>query len=58
MLTLPSSVKIFVYSQPTDMRCGFNKLSMLTESFMQKDPLSGYLFVFLPLQKNLWVSVG
>ena len=46
MLTLPASVKIFVYSQPTDMRCGFNKLSMLTESFMQKDPLSGYLFVF------------
>jgi transposase len=46
MLSLPSSVKIFIYSQPTDMRCGFNKLSMLTESFMQKDPFSGYLFVF------------
>ena len=28
------------------MRCGFNKLSMLTESFMLKDPLSGHLFVF------------
>lgn len=46
MLTLPSSVKIFVYTQPTDMRCGFNKLSMLAESFMLKDPLSGHLFVF------------
>ena len=46
MLTLPSSVKIFVYTQPTDMRCGFNKLSMLTESFMLKDPFSGHLFVF------------
>jgi len=46
MLTLPSSVKIFIYSQPADMRSGFNKLSMLTESFMQKDPFSGHLFVF------------
>jgi len=46
MLTLPSSVKIFIYTQPTDMRCGFNKLTMLTESFMLKDPFSGHLFVF------------
>lgn len=46
MLTLPSSVKIFIYTQPTDMRSGFNKLTMLTENFMQKDPFSGYLFVF------------
>ena len=46
MLTLPPSVKIFIYTQPTDMRCGFNKLSMLTENFMRKDPFSGHLFVF------------
>jgi transposase len=46
MLTLPSSVKIFIYTQPTDMRCGFGKLSMLAESFMQNDPFSGHLFVF------------
>ena len=46
MLTLPSSVKIFIYTQPTDMRCGFNKLSMLTESFMRHDLFSGHLFVF------------
>jgi transposase len=46
MLTLPASVKIFIYTQPTDMRCGFGKLSMLAESFMQKDPFSGYLFVY------------
>ncbi len=46
MLTLPSSVKIFIYTQPADMRSGFNRLSMLTESFMLKDPFSGHLFVF------------
>jgi|SRR3989339_397834 len=46
MLTLPSSVKIFIYTQPADMRSGFNRLSMLSESFMCKDPFSGHLFVF------------
>jgi len=46
MLTLPPSVKIFIYTQPTDMRCGFNKLSMFAESVMCKDPFSGHLFVF------------
>jgi len=46
MLTLPCSVKIFIYTQPTDMRCGFNKLSMLAETFMRQDPFSGHLFVF------------
>jgi transposase len=46
MLTLPGSVKIFIYTQPADMRCGFNKLSMLAEHFMRQDPLSGHLFVF------------
>lgn len=46
MLTLPSSVRIFVYSQPADMRCGFNRLSMLAESTMGQNPFSGHLFVF------------
>ncbi len=46
MLTLPCAVKIFIYTQPTDMRCGFNKLSMLAENFMRADPFSGHLFVF------------
>lgn len=46
MLTLPCSVKIFIYTRPTDMRCGFNKLSMLVECFLGHDPYSGHLFVF------------
>ena len=46
MLTLPGAVRIFIYTQPTDMRCGFNRLSMLAENFMRQDPFSGHLFVF------------
>ena len=46
MLILPSSVKVFLCTQPTDMRCGFNKLSMAAEHVMHLDPLTGHLFVF------------
>ena len=46
MLTLPSSVRIFLYTQPADMRCGFNKLSMFANNIMGQDPLSGHLFVY------------
>lgn len=46
MLTLPPSVRIFLYTQPTDMRCGFNKLSMYAQVMMGQDPYSGHLFVF------------
>lgn len=52
MLTLPSSVKIYIYTQPTDMRSGFDKLSMLAQSFMLKDPFSGHLFVFFNRTAN------
>jgi len=46
MLTLPSAVRIFVYTAPTDMRCGFARLSMYAEAIMGQDPFSGHLFVF------------
>lgn len=46
MLTLPPSVRIFLYTRPADMRCGFNKLSMLAEAIMGRDPFSGHLFVY------------
>ncbi|HCO94760.1 MAG TPA: IS66 family insertion sequence hypothetical protein [Phycisphaerales bacterium] len=46
MLTLPCSVRIFLYTQPADMRCGFNKLSMFATNIMGYDPFSGHLFVY------------
>lgn len=52
MLTLPSSVKIFVHTQPTDMRSGFDRLAMLAETVMLGDPLSGHLFVFFNKPAN------
>ncbi len=46
MLSWPPTVKIFLGSDPTDMRKGFDSLAYLVESSMSLDPLSGYLFVF------------
>ncbi len=46
MLTWPSTVRIFVSTQPTDMRRSFDGLAMITRENMGQDPLSGHLFVF------------
>jgi transposase len=46
MLTLPPSVQVFLSLAPTDMRKGIDGLSALTQSLLEKDPLSGHLFCF------------
>lgn len=46
MISLPPAVKIFLSTQPADMRKSFDGLKHLVEEFLQDDPLSGHLFVF------------
>ena len=46
MLTLPPSVRLFVCTQPTDMRRSFDGLAMMVETILKRDPFSGHLFVF------------
>lgn len=46
MLILPPSVRLFVCAQPTDMRRGFDGLSIMVEKILKQDPFSGHLFVF------------
>lgn len=46
MLTLPPSVQVFLSLHPTDMRKGIDGLAALTQSLLEKDPLSGHLFCF------------
>ena len=43
---LPSSIRVFVAAQPTDMRKSFNGLSAIVREHFERDPLSGDLFVF------------
>lgn len=46
MISLPPTVRIFLATQPADMRKGFDGLKSLVEEFLKQDPLSGHLFVF------------
>ncbi len=46
MLSLPLPVRIFVCTQPADMRRSFDGLAQMVRDFMGNDPLSGHLFVF------------
>jgi transposase len=46
MLSLPESVRIFLATEPTDMRKGFYSLSALVKKY-GLDVYSGHLFVFV-----------
>ena len=52
MLMLPPSVKVFVCTQPTDMRRSFDGLMSMVEYVLQEDPFSGHLFVFRSRRGN------
>ncbi len=47
MLTLPPSVKIYLFAAPTDMRKGHDGLSALVVNELRADLFSGHLFVFV-----------
>lgn len=52
MLTLPSSVRIYVAAEAVDLRRGFDGLAAATRSLIREDPLNGHLFVFLNRRRN------
>jgi transposase len=41
-----SAVRIFLCTQPTDMRCGFDRLAETVRGSLGQDPMNGSLFVF------------
>lgn len=43
---IPASVRIFVCTQPQDMRRSFDGLALATQQVIGEDPRSGALFVF------------
>jgi transposase len=46
MMTFPPSTRIFLASQPADLRRSFDGLAALAKQVIKKDPLSGHMFVF------------
>jgi transposase len=52
MLSVPSTVSIFLYSEPTDMRKGFDGLSGIVRGELGADPLDGSLFLFINRRRD------
>ena len=52
MLSLPSSVRIFLCRTPTDLRYSFDGLMSLAERIFEQDPLSGHLFLFINRRRD------
>jgi transposase len=46
MLSLPPTVRIYLATQPADLRKSFDGLAALVRDGLRRDPLSGDLFVF------------
>lgn len=46
MLTLSPAVRIYLAAGATDLRRGFDGLAAIAREVLQRDPLSGALFVF------------
>lgn len=45
-------VRVWLYTEPTDMRKSFDGLSALVKEKLAEDPLSGQLFVFINRKGN------
>jgi transposase len=46
MIAVPGGAQIWVACGATDLRRGFDGLSMLVQEVVKRDPFSGHLFVF------------
>lgn len=63
MLALNSALQYFLYRHDTDMRKGFDGLSGVVRQALNKDPLSGDVFIFFNRRRNqikllLWERDG
>jgi transposase len=52
VLTLPSSVRIWLATEPVDLRKGFDGLGAIVRHQWKKDVFAGHLFVFLGKRRD------
>jgi transposase len=52
MISVAAGTKIFIALGATDMRKGFDGLCGVVTGVLQKDPLSGHLFLFVNRRKD------
>ncbi|MCK1343209.1 IS66 family insertion sequence element accessory protein TnpB [Bradyrhizobium sp. CW11] len=53
MIPVPTCARVWLATGHTDMRRGFPSLALQVQEVLQKDPLSGHLFVFRGRRSNL-----
>ena len=46
MITVPAGVRIYLACGATDMRKGFDSLSVMAQEVLKQDPFAGHLFAF------------
>lgn len=52
MLSFPRSVKIWACAEPTDMRCGYDRLSGQAQQSLGRSVLTGDLFLFISRNRH------
>lgn len=52
MLTLPSSVRVYLAAEPVDLRRGHDGLVALVRNAWKLNPFDGHLFVFLGRRRD------
>ena len=52
LMGLPSVVRIYLATEPVDLRRGFDGLAATTRSLIGLDPMCGHIFVFLNRRRN------
>ena len=52
MFSLHAQQRYYLYSEPTDMRKGFNGLSGIVRNELKQDPLSGAVFLFVNRKRD------
>jgi transposase len=53
MLLLPRAVKVYVATKPVRLNRSFDGLSNIVREVLQKDPLSGHIFVFINRRRTM-----
>jgi len=52
MICLPHPVRVFLHTQATDLRKGFDGLAGLVTTAFAQDPTSGHLFLFVNRRRD------
>ena len=58
MITVPAGVRIYLACGVTDMRKGFDGLSLMAQDVLKQDPFSGAIFTFRGRRGDLIKSLS